>query len=62
MFHKSKDQTGDGDTGDAPAQDLWQQIEATLAEVRALTLVERADKLFAAIAPGITDSDHRAAT
>ena len=52
-----RDQGGDGD---APVPDLWQQIEATLAELRALTLVERAAQLFSRIAPNISASDQRA--
>jgi hypothetical protein len=60
MFHKSKDQPGDGNASDAPAPDLWQQIEATLAELRGLTLVERAARLFSAIASDISASDQRA--
>ncbi len=56
MFHRSKDQPGDGDQR---APDLWQQIEATLAQLRALTLVERAAELLALIAPEISASDQR---
>jgi hypothetical protein len=57
MFHRSKDEAGD--PGDAPAPDLWQQIETTLAQLRALTLVERSAHLFSAIADDISASDHR---
>jgi hypothetical protein len=60
MFHRSKDQPDDGDARNAPASDLWQQIEATLAAVRALTLVERAAQLLSSIAPDISASDQRA--
>jgi hypothetical protein len=60
MFHKSKDQSGDGDAGDARAPDLWQQIEASLTEQRGLPIVERAAQLFTSIAPDISASDHRA--
>jgi hypothetical protein len=60
MFHRSKDQHGDGDASDASAPDFWQQIEATLAEQRALTLVDRATQMLSSIAPDISASDHRA--
>ncbi len=60
MFHKSKHQPDEGGAGDAQAPDLWQQIEATLAEQRALTLTECAAQLFSHIAPDISASDQRA--
>jgi len=60
MFNRSKDKPGDGDTGGAPAADLWQQIEATLTEVRALSLVQRATWLLSNISTNVQASDQRA--